>query len=77
MCIRDSPDSMAKLFRKYVTHSEKFNKVGIGLGLYLSKKIIDAHNGKIIAESSQDQHNTFGFIIPLACTSSVYTCDKI
>ena len=71
------PDSMAKLFRKYVTHSEKFNKVGIGLGLYLSKKIIDAHNGKIIAESSQDQHNTFGFIIPLACTSSVYTCDKI
>lgn len=57
-------ETMHKLFRKYATHSEKFNKVGIGLGLYLSKQIIDAHNGTIIAESSPDQTNTFGFLIP-------------
>ncbi|MBD5401239.1 PAS domain-containing sensor histidine kinase [bacterium] len=58
------PAVMSKLFRKYVTHSEKFNKVGIGLGLYLSKKIIEAHNGKIIAESFKSQNNIFGFSIP-------------
>jgi len=60
------PDVMAKLFKKYVTHSEKYNKVGIGLGLYLTKKIINAHEGKIIAESSETQHNTWGFSIPVS-----------
>ena len=55
---------MQKLFSKYATHSEKFNKVGIGLGLYLSKQIIEAHNGTIIAESLPNQTTTFGFVIP-------------
>lgn len=60
-------ENMSKFFRKYVTHSEKYNKVGMGLGLYLSKKIIHAHQGKIIAESSQKQQKAvFGFIIPIS-----------
>lgn len=59
------PEVMLGLFRKYVSHSEKYNKVGIGLGLYLSKKIIEAHSGEIIAHSSKSQSNTFGFIIPV------------
>lgn len=60
------PEVMLGLFRKYVSHSEKYNKVGIGLGLYLSKKIIEAHNGEIIAESLKTQSNTFGFLIPIS-----------
>lgn len=67
------PEVLSGLFRKYVTHSEKYNKVGIGLGLYLSKKIIDAHCGKIIAESSKNQHNTFGFIIPVTTPAAICT----
>lgn len=66
-----------KLFRKYVTHSEKFNKVGIGLGLYLSKKIIEAHNGKILAESSQDNKNMFGFLIPQVCSKTDKLSNKV
>lgn len=69
------PEVMSNLFRKYVTHSEKYNKVGIGLGLYLSKKIIGAHQGKIIAESSPSHHNTFGFSIPISCGKAVCNCD--
>ncbi len=61
-----APDVMQRIFSKYVTHSEKFNKVGVGLGLYLSKKIIEAHNGIVIAESSKEfSSNTFGFYIPI------------
>lgn len=60
------PEVMQRIFRKYVTHSEKYNKVGVGLGLYLSKKIVEAHNGKIIAESSKDNSNTFGFSVPIS-----------
>ncbi len=59
------PEVMDKLFRKYVTHSEKYNKVGVGLGLYLSKIIVEAHQGKIIAKSYKDQTNIFGFLIPV------------
>lgn len=65
------PAALSDLFRKYVTHSDKFNKVGIGLGLYLSKRIVEAHEGQIIAESSKKQRNTFGFIIPLTSSKAV------
>lgn len=66
------PSTLSGLFRKYVTHSEKFNKVGIGLGLYLSKKIVEAHNGKIICESTKQQKNTFGFSIPVCNVCEVH-----
>ena len=60
-----NPETMENLFKKYVSHAAKFNKVGVGLGLYLSKQIIDAHNGNIYAKSFEDNHNMFGFILPL------------
>ena len=60
-----NPETMENLFKKYVSHAAKFNKVGFGLGLYLSKQIIDAHKGKIYAKSFEDNHNIFGFILPL------------
>ena len=60
-----NPETMNNLFKKYVSHAAKFNKVGVGLGLYLSKQIIDAHDGEIYAKSYEDNHNIFGFILPL------------
>ncbi len=60
-----NPETMNNLFKKYVSHAAKFNKVGVGLGLYLSKQIIDAHNGNIYAKSYEDNHNIFGFAIPM------------
>lgn len=54
-----------EIFEKY-KHKEnsKSMKTSTGLGLYLSKQIIDAHNGKMYAHSDEDQNCVFGFEIP-------------
>jgi two-component system NarL family sensor kinase len=55
---------MKNLFEKYVSHAAKYNKIGVGLGLYLSKQIINAHNGEIWATSFEENKNIFEFTIP-------------
>lgn len=51
-----------KLFNKFETKSEQ----GIGLGLYISRKIIEAHGGRIWAENNQiGKGATFHFSLRL------------
>ena len=53
---------MPQLFTKFASKSFQ----GTGLGLYLSKKIIEAHGGKIWAQNNEDGKGaTFSFSIPL------------
>lgn len=53
---------MPKLFTKFVTKSFQ----GTGLGLYISKKIIEAHGGSLYAENNLDGKGTmFCFSLPL------------
>jgi signal transduction histidine kinase len=50
------------LFEKFATKSE----AGTGLGLYLSKNIINSHGGKIWGKNNEDGVGAeFGFTIPL------------
>jgi len=52
---------LPKLFTKFATTSSQ----GIGLGLYISKKIVEAHGGRIWAENNPDEKGaTFAFSIP-------------
>ena len=53
------------IFSQYVSYASAHNELGIGLGLYASKKIIEAHNGTIFVESNTNEQNKFGFRIPI------------
>jgi signal transduction histidine kinase len=44
------PEVLPSLFSKFVTKSDK----GTGLGLYISKGIVEAHGGKIWAENNNE-----------------------
>ena len=56
------PEILPKMFSKFITKSFE----GIGLGLYISKYIVEAHGGKILAENNIDGKGaTFSFSLPL------------
>jgi signal transduction histidine kinase len=56
-----SPVIMPKLFEKFVTDSD----FGTGLGLYISKKLVEAHGGRIWAFNNNDGiGSTFVFSLP-------------
>lgn len=56
------PEIFPKLFSKFITKSDK----GTGLGLYISKSIIEAHGGKMWANNNSDGKGaTFSFTLPI------------
>jgi signal transduction histidine kinase len=58
------PDIQDRLFSKFATKSE----TGTGLGLYISKGIVEAHRGRMWAENNRDGKKgaTFYFSLPLS-----------
>ena len=60
-----SSDILPKLFTKFAT---KAGSGGTGLGLFISKSIIEAHDGKIWAQNNTDGEKgaTFYFTLPLS-----------
>jgi signal transduction histidine kinase len=64
-----APEIYPNLFSKFTTKSEK----GTGLGLFISKSVIEAHGGKIWAENNSDGRGaTFTFTLP----TPIYDTDR-
>lgn len=57
---------LQNIFDKYKSKANsKISKISTGLGLYLSKRIVEKHDGQIYAKcSDEDKTCTFGFVIP-------------
>ena len=61
------PEELPHMFERYYrsqANRERHN--GLGLGLYISRLIVEAHGGKIWVESEVGQGSTFSFTLPLA-----------
>jgi len=61
-------DALLSVFERYRQVSK--DRRGLGLGLHISKRIVEAHGGKMWAESKFGSGSTFHFALPIAKKSS-------
>jgi two-component system phosphate regulon sensor histidine kinase PhoR len=58
-------ESLSRIFERFYRVDRSRTGSGTGLGLSISKHIIEAHGGKIWAESDERHGSVFYFVIPL------------
>lgn len=68
---------LPNIFGKFVTKGIKNGQSGTGLGLFLSKGIIEAHNGKITAKNNIEGGASFEFTIPITQKNIVLKSSEI
>jgi signal transduction histidine kinase len=58
-----APEHHQEIFEDFVRVDR--NTSGMGLGLAIAKRLVQAHRGKIWVESEQHQGSTFAFLLPM------------
>ena len=61
-----SPEKLTHIFDKYVSYAKRYRQLGTGLGLYVAKKIVELHNGKINVNSTVKKGSVFSIKIPVS-----------
>ncbi len=59
-----SKEALHHLFERFYRAEDKLARGGTGLGLYITKQIIEAHGGRIWVESKLNKGSTFSFNLP-------------
>jgi signal transduction histidine kinase len=57
--------TMSHIFERFYRAEDKSARGGTGLGLFISKQIIEAHGGRIWAKSTPGKGSIFSFTLPL------------
>jgi len=61
-----APEMMPRIFEPYAQSPDHPGEMGsAGLGLYIAKEIVEAHNGRIFASSAPGEGTTFTIDIPI------------
>jgi PAS domain S-box-containing protein len=59
------PEEQARLFQRFSRGSTRAGE-GLGLGLYITRRLVEAHGGTIRVESTPGEGSTFTFTLPVA-----------
>jgi signal transduction histidine kinase len=60
-----SPEDQAKIFERFERAVSRRSYGGLGLGLWITRQIVDAHHGRIDVTSRPGQGSTFRIELPL------------
>ncbi|MCP3143620.1 PAS domain-containing sensor histidine kinase [Pyxidicoccus xibeiensis] len=60
-----APENLSRIFDKFGRAVSTRNYGGLGLGLFITRRIVEAHQGTLRAESQQGQGATFTVELPL------------
>jgi len=67
-------EDLGKLFQKYQRIGDDAGgPKGTGLGLYISKSIVEAHGGTISVESSYQEGSVFSFTVPIFTEAEIHS----
>lgn len=66
-----SPEELPHVFERFYKADKARSRGGSGLGLAIAKHTIQAHGGKIWAQSTEGQGSSFSFSLPLKTTSGM------
>jgi len=62
-----TPEDLPRLFQRYTRIAgERGPREGLGLGLYITRQLVEAHGGRIWVESEVGKGSTFSFSLPIA-----------
>lgn len=64
-----APADLPRLFDRYYRATSARRKESLGLGLYLTRLLVEAHGGRIRVESEPGRGSTFSFTLPAASSS--------
>ena len=70
-------EDIPKIFEKFlqIENSLTRNIGGVGLGLSITKQLLDAHLGAITVESKENEGSDFSFYIPIADKKKIFIMD--
>ncbi|RZL02798.1 MAG: hybrid sensor histidine kinase/response regulator [Rubrivivax sp.] len=60
-----APDAQQRIFEQFVREANPAAHTGLGLGLYITKQLVEAHEGSITVDSREGEGSVFTVTLPL------------